>query len=113
MRLKFKEQTKAIRDRGVALWRRFVPDLSGFHHAAVRVGIPLPTLMHREKGGQPLPENDAPPPPENAATSQNNHTDGAGVSTDDVGTEDVSRKEDRKEDRKEERDRARDRSREK
>jgi hypothetical protein len=118
MRLKFKEQTKAIRDRGVALWEKVVPDLSGFHHDAVRVGIPLPTLMHRKKGGQPLPENDAPPPPENAATSQNNHTDGAGVSTDDVSTdhvstEDVGRKEERKEDRNEERDRARDRSQEK
>jgi hypothetical protein len=57
MRLKFKEPKKSIRKRGVALWDKVVPDSSGFHHDAVRVGAPLPTLMHRKiEAWQPPPD---------------------------------------------------------
>lgn len=47
MKLKFRAPSKAIRDRGIELWDKVVPDSSGYHHDAVRVGMPLPTLMHR------------------------------------------------------------------
>jgi hypothetical protein len=36
MRLKFKEPSQAIRERGVELWKEVVPDVSGYHHDAVR-----------------------------------------------------------------------------